>query len=157
MDCRKFDLTLIEAQDLQDVRKLFKMKVYARVSIGSNQEAEKWTPPDKHGEVNPAWNYTMKYTIGDSMVCHYGTMLVIKLYCRRKLGDRYVGEIHAQMKDLFEHAQPFGGSASVCYPVQKGSVNSKGELKFSYRFGERVSIDKLFLAQGLADWAKCCS
>ncbi|XP_047307161.1 protein SRC2-like [Impatiens glandulifera] len=155
MDCRKFDITLIAANDLEVVRKVFKMKVHARISIGSNPETEKWTPPDKHGEANPAWNYTVKYTIGEAMVRHYGTMLVIKLYCRRKLGDKYVGEIHAQMKDLFEHAQMYGGSASVCYPVQKGSVNSKGELRFSYRFGECVSVDTMLLAEGIADWAKC--
>ncbi|XP_047314138.1 protein SRC2 homolog [Impatiens glandulifera] len=155
MNCRKFDLTLIGANDLEVVRKVFKMKVYARISIGStNSETEKWTPPDKHGEENPAWNYTMNYTIAETMVRHYGTMLVIKLYCRRKLGDRYVGEVHADMRDLYEHAQLYGGSAAMCYPVKKGSVSSKGELRFSCRFGECVSIDNMLLAQGIVDWAK---
>ena len=93
MECRKFELTLISANDLEDVRKLFKMKVYARVSIGSNTETEKRTPADKHGEINPAWNFMMRYTIGESAVQHYGAMLVIKLYCKRKLGDRYIGEV----------------------------------------------------------------
>lgn len=160
MDCRNFEITLISANDLEDVRKLFKMKVYGRVSLGSNNnnvETEKRTPADKHGETNPAWNWTVKYTIAESAVQHYSTMLVIKLYCKRKLGDRYIGEVHAPIKHLFDYAVPLGGSALVNYPVQKGSVNSQGVLKFSYRFGHKVTIDKLLLAESIvhADWSSC--
>ncbi|KAL3513590.1 hypothetical protein ACH5RR_026307 [Cinchona calisaya] len=155
MECRKFEITLLSANDLEDVRKLFKMKVYLRVSIGSSEGTEKRTPADKHGEINPAWNFNLKYTINDSMVKHYNTMLVIKLYCKRKLGDRYIGEVHTSMKELFDYAYPLGGSAVVNYPVQKGSVNSQGVLRFSYRFGEKVSIDKLILAETIADWNSC--
>ncbi|XP_027093706.1 protein SRC2-like [Coffea arabica] len=156
MDCRKFEITLLSANDLEDVRKFFKMKVYLRVSIGSSsEEAERRTPADKHGEVNPAWNFTLKYTINESMVQHFNTMLVIKLYCKRKLGDRYIGEVHTSMKDLFDYAYPVGGSAVVSYPVQKGSVSSQGVFRFSYRFGEKVFIDKPLIAESLADWSSC--
>ena len=154
MDCRKFDLSLISANDLEDVRKLFKMKVYAKVSIGSNPETEKRTPADKHGEMNPAWNFNMKYTIREPMVQHHGTMLVIKLYCKRKLGDRYIGEVHSSMKELFDEAYAYGGSMVVNCPVKKGSVNSQGVLKFSYRFGDRVSLEKVLLAEGFANWIR---
>lgn len=153
MECRNFEITLISANDLEDVRKLFKMKVYGRVSLGSNMETEKWTPPDKHGETNPAWNFTLKYAIAESMIQHYNTILIIKLYCKRKLGDRYIGEVHTPMKELFDYAVPCGGSAMVSYPVQKGSVNSQGVLKLSYRFGQKVTIDKLLLAESIADWS----
>ncbi|CAK9138460.1 unnamed protein product [Ilex paraguariensis] len=128
------------------------MKVYARVSIGSDPKTERRTPADKHGETDPAWNFTMKYTISESMVQHYGVSLVIKLYCKRKLGDRYVGEVHMPMKELFDGAYSCGGSAMVSYPVQRGSVNSQGVLKFSYRFGERVTADKLLLVESIGDW-----
>ncbi|PSS00079.1 hypothetical protein CEY00_Acc24046 [Actinidia chinensis var. chinensis] len=130
------------------------MKVYARVSIGSNTETEKRTPADKHGEINPAWNFMMRYTIGESAVQHYGAMFVIKLYCKRKLGDRYIGEVHTSMKELFDHAYTYGGSAVVNYPVKKGSVHSQGVLKFSYRFGESVSVEKVLLAEGFTDWSR---
>ncbi|KAI5672259.1 hypothetical protein M9H77_12623 [Catharanthus roseus] len=155
MEGRNFDITLISANELEDVRNLFKMKVYGRVSLGIGTETEKRTPVDKHGETNPAWNFTMKYIIQESMVQHYNSILVIKLYCKRKLGDRYVGEVHTPMKELFDYAVPLGGSAVVTYPVQKGSVNSQGTLKFSYRFGPKVSIDKLLLAESITDWSSC--
>ncbi|CAI9112166.1 OLC1v1012560C1 [Oldenlandia corymbosa var. corymbosa] len=137
MECRKFEITLLSANDLEDVRKLFKMKVYLRVSIGSNPETEKWTPHDKHGEVNPAWNFTLKFTISETMLQNYNNMLVIKLYCKRKLGDRYIGEVHTSMKDLFDYSKPLGGSAVVTHPVYKGSICSQGVLRFSYKFGEK--------------------
>ena len=42
----------------------------------------------------------------------------------------------------------------VNYPVKKGSVNSQGVLKFSYRFGESVSVEKVLLAGVFADWSR---
>ncbi|KAA8538530.1 hypothetical protein F0562_028099 [Nyssa sinensis] len=108
------------------------MKVFARVSIGGDPETGKRTMADKHGETDPAWNHTMTYTIGASALQHHGVRLVIKLYCKRKLGDRYIGEVHTSIKELFDHAYPYGGSALMNYPVHKGSVNSQGVLKFSY-------------------------
>ncbi|XP_009627791.1 protein SRC2-like [Nicotiana tabacum] len=155
MDCRRFEITLISASDLEDVRKLFKMKVHARVSIGSNPNTEKRTPTDKHGEINPAWNFSMKYTISESMIQYPNDMLVIKLYCKRKLGDRYIGEVHTSMKELYEYAYPNGGSAVMNYPVQKGSAQSQGVLRFSYRFGEKVTVDKLVMAESVAGWSMC--
>lgn len=152
MECRKFEITLISANDLEDVRKIWNMEVYARVSIGCDLKTKKITPVDRHGLTNPAWNFTMKYTTGESSVQHHGLMLVIKLYCKRKLGDRYIGEVHMSMKELYDYAYPCGGSALVSYPVQRGCVTSQGLLKFSYRFGERVSVDKLLLAESIAVW-----
>nr|GMD74326.1 protein SRC2-like [Ipomoea batatas] len=152
MECRKFELTLISANELEDVRKLFKMEVYCKVSIGSNPRMEKRSPADRHGEINPAWNFSMEYTILEEMIQHPNTMFVIKLYCKRMLGDRYVGEVHAPLKDLFDYAYNSGGSALVSYPVRKGCADSQGLLRFSYRFGQRVSVEKLLLAETLAGW-----
>ncbi|KAL3641777.1 hypothetical protein CASFOL_012592 [Castilleja foliolosa] len=152
MDCRKFEITVISANDLEDVRMIGKMKVHARVSIGG-PDNEKRTPSDKHGEVNPAWNFTIRYTISESMIENYNTMLVVKLYCKRKLGDRYVGEVHTPMKELFDCSRASGGTAVLTFPVQKGCVNSQGGLRFSYKFGEKVMIDKLLLAESLAGWS----
>ncbi|CAA0818485.1 soybean gene regulated by cold-2 [Striga hermonthica] len=156
MECRTFEITLISAHDLEDVRKICKMKVYARVSIGGGGHGppanEKRTPPDKHGQTNPAWNFMMRYTISERMLESHNSSLVVKLYCKRKLGDRYVGEVHTSMKELFECSKGSGGAAVLCFPVQRGCVNSQGGLRFSYRFGEKLVIDKLLLAEGLGGW-----
>lgn len=153
MECRKFEINIISAIDLENVRRICKMKVYARVSIGNQPNSEKRTPVDRHSRTNPAWNFTMNYTISECVVEHLSSMLVIKLYCKRKLGDRYIGEVHLSMKELYEYAIPLGGSAIVNYPVQKGCVNSQGLLKFSYRFGEKISIEKLLIAESIGVWS----
>ncbi|KAG8378311.1 hypothetical protein BUALT_Bualt08G0124200 [Buddleja alternifolia] len=151
---RKFEITIVSAYKLEDVRLIGQMKVHARVSIGGRPENEKGTPTDKHGKTNPAWNFSMKFTVSESIVQNYNAMLVIKLYCTRKLGDRYIGEIHTSMKELFDCSYSSGGiSGIVSFPVQKGCVDSQGVLNFSYRFGEKVMIDKLLLAETIAGWS----
>ncbi|KAI3694910.1 hypothetical protein L1987_77893 [Smallanthus sonchifolius] len=152
MECRKLELTINSANDLREVRRVFKMKVYAKVFIGGNNEMEKRTPVDNHGQTNPAWNYAMKYSISEQWLEHHGTMLVVKLYCKRKLGDRYIGEVHQSLKQLYDYASPLGGSAVVWFPVQMGCAESQGHLCFSYRFGEKVAIEKLMLAESIASF-----
>ncbi|KAL8030914.1 hypothetical protein ABFX02_14G317100 [Erythranthe guttata] len=136
LECRKFEITIISAENLEDVRLIGKMEVHARVSIGGSPEKEKRTPTDTHGKRNPAWNYTMDYTIMASVLDNYNSMLVVKLYCSRNLGDRYVGEVHVSMKRLFDDVAGGGRSGrEVTIPVTRGSVRSQGALTFSYSFG----------------------
>ncbi|KAA8538534.1 hypothetical protein F0562_028095 [Nyssa sinensis] len=93
LECRKFQITLISAKGLENIRTRFKMEVYARVSIGDLKKTEKRTPADKHGETNPAWSHMVSYTIADAALRYHSLMLVIKLYCKHKLCDRYIGEV----------------------------------------------------------------
>ena len=93
MDCRKFEINLISASDLECVRKRFRMKVYAVVTIDDKQETEKRTPVDEENETNPTWNHIFRYTVGEMALNQGGVMIGIKLYCSRTLGDRYIGEV----------------------------------------------------------------
>ncbi|KAK2988366.1 hypothetical protein RJ640_007301 [Escallonia rubra] len=143
IQCRNFHVTLISASDLEDVRDLFEMKVYASVSFNEEPKTEKKTPKDKHGKTNPAWNHRMVYTIAEAGTLRYGIMLVIKLYCKRKfLPDIYIGQVQKPIKELFETAHPKGGSAETTMPLRKGSGVSQGELRFSYTFGEKIIVKK---------------
>ncbi|KAK2967955.1 hypothetical protein RJ640_002509 [Escallonia rubra] len=126
MECRKFEITLIFTIDLENLHRLCKMKVYARISLGNDPNTEKGTPIDQHSKTNPVWDYSMSYVIEESMVQHHGTMVVINLYCKRKLRDRYIG---------------------------KGNVKSQGALKFSFRFRDKFYIDKLLLAESIRAWS----
>ncbi|CAA2987407.1 SRC2 homolog [Olea europaea subsp. europaea] len=72
---RNFGLTLISAKNLPNVRKHFKPKVYAKVKFCGDKKTEKRTLADKHGESNPAWNYTLKYKIDESGIAQYGLQL----------------------------------------------------------------------------------
>ena len=156
MECRTFEITLISANNLERLTWLLRMKVYAKVSICGATEVQRRSPTDWHGGSNPAWNFTARYNLNEQQVQHFGTMLVVKLFSWRRLAcDRYIGEVHTSLKELFDIAEAGGGSAVLTLPVQIGSANSQGAVRFSYRFGERVSIDKMLLAESLAGWSHC--
>ncbi|CAK9158327.1 unnamed protein product [Ilex paraguariensis] len=144
MECKTFEIKLISATNLSDVREKFKMKVYAEVTIAGNAKTRKRTLIDKAGETNPTWNVTMQYMIGELAVQNEGIEEVITLYCKRKLGDRYIGEVRIPIKQLYEqHANANGGSANILtHQVQSSIGISQGELKFSFGFGETVTIER---------------
>ncbi|CAK9158324.1 unnamed protein product [Ilex paraguariensis] len=116
MECRKFDLKLISATNLRDVRKIFRMKVYAVVTIAGKAKTERRTPVDKEGETNPTWNFTLQYMIGELAVQNEGI------------------EVHPNVNG--------GGANILTRQVQSSSGISQGELKFSFGFGETVIIKR---------------
>ncbi|KAH7835103.1 hypothetical protein Vadar_022904 [Vaccinium darrowii] len=117
MQCRTLEINLLSAYNLEDVRKLFRMKVYAVVSIAGVPRTEKKTPVDYDGGLNPAWNFTAKFTVSELAVEQTGVKIAIKLYCKRTLGDRLVGEVQVEMTDLYKAVSEHGGSAILSYPI----------------------------------------
>ncbi|RVX01884.1 hypothetical protein CK203_019397 [Vitis vinifera] len=79
MECRKFQIALLSAQGLENVREKFRMKVYAQLSIPGNPRTKRETPVDKEGETDPAWNFTIRFTIGNQAVEYQGVVFVIKI------------------------------------------------------------------------------
>ncbi|KAL2503531.1 soybean protein regulated by cold-2 [Abeliophyllum distichum] len=136
MECRKFEITLISADHLPDVRNFLIMKVYAKVSIKGESKTTKKTPVDIEGETNPKWNFSMEYTIGEAAVQQEGINVSIKLYCKRTFGDRFIGEVDLPLKKLFEKGM---SDENISYTV---SGTPRGRLNISYRFGERIFVKK---------------
>nr|GEX03323.1 protein SRC2 homolog [Tanacetum cinerariifolium] len=120
--------------------------------IGGNRRQERRTPVDKHGLTNPAWHHTIKYVIDESGIHHHGSVLVIKLYCKRLLGDRYIGEVHKSLNELYNHAYQTGGNGAFCSAVQIGSAVSQGQLYVSYNFGEKESMEHLMRSYNISDY-----
>ncbi|KAL8030917.1 hypothetical protein ABFX02_14G317400 [Erythranthe guttata] len=169
MDCRKLDLTVVSANNLEDVRVFFgKTAVHARISINGKPETERRTLTDTHGKQNPSWEFTTTYIIMETMLQSCNAMLVVKLYCDRNAGDRYIGEVYISLMELFECAKYNGDeksskqvepadedncgrrSAVMTLPVMKGCVQSQGALKISYSFSDKVSFDQLLMADNVA-------
>ncbi|KAL2467688.1 Uncharacterized protein Fot_51232 [Forsythia ovata] len=136
MECRKFEITLISADDLPDVRNFLIMKVYAKVSIKGESKTTKKTPVDIEGESNPKWNFSMEYTIGEAAVQQEGIDLSIKLYCKRTLGDRFIGEVNLPLKKLFDNGISDENISCTVAGTPRGILN------ISYRFGERIFVKK---------------
>ncbi|XP_059631867.1 protein SRC2 homolog [Cornus florida] len=142
MDCTEFKINLISARNLKP-GKFFSMQVYATVSISDDPSSKKQTPVDDQNGINPAWNFTTVYAIDETAVRHDCTALIIKLYCQRWIGDRYIGEVHVSLKELYKRARKgCSFSNTVEYSVRKGSVFSMGKVRFSYGFrGTLVNVD----------------
>ncbi|KAL3839980.1 hypothetical protein ACJIZ3_024571 [Penstemon smallii] len=148
--CRKFNITLISAHNLPNVRTVFDNRVEARVTIGGEKKTEKKTPADKQNGLDPAWNYMISYTIGESGVIDHDLSVAVRLYTKRTLGDKFIGEVSMSVKELFESAS--AGNATLALPVKKGEEElTSAVLNISFSFGERVSIEKH------ASWKKVLS
>lgn len=137
MELRALELVIHSAKDVPNVRYLGKMKVYAKVSISGDPNSELVTPVDNKGETNPLWNYQINYILADQAVqLREGTAnVVIRLYCKRLLGDRYIGEANINLKSLFDYSQSYQG---LWRDVLRFDDNGTfGKLCLSYRFTGR--------------------
>ncbi|OWM74093.1 protein SRC2-like [Punica granatum] len=142
MEYRTLDINVISAKDIKDVNLFSKMDVYVVVSISGdpyNNSQKAKTKVDRDGGKNPAWNCPMKFTIIESAAQEGGLALVFNLRCDRSLGDKDIGEVVVPIKELLSSAKEDEKSMrTVTYQVRKPSGKPKGELHFSYNFGDVV-------------------
>lgn len=145
VECRSFEIKLISACDLPDVRHLGEMKVYAKVSVIRDLSSFVWTTAvDKGGKTNPIWNCRIKTSIPEKVLQQGGGgKVVIVLYCNRTLNkDKYVGEVHLSLKKLFDHG--LACENLECNVRRNNAEGTFGTLKFSYNFGEcTMKIDTM--------------
>ncbi|KAF5774209.1 putative C2 domain-containing protein [Helianthus annuus] len=139
---RALDLTIISAKGLNKVNLVGKMDVYAVVYINGtkNQDQKQKTPVDNNGDANPNWNHQMKFMINESEALQNRSTLVVKIKTEGMFGDKDLGEVHVPVKELLEGASTGGKPLQfVSYQVRKPSGKPKGELSFSYKFGEKTN------------------
>ncbi|CAA2983310.1 SRC2 homolog [Olea europaea subsp. europaea] len=142
MNCRKFEITLVSANDLSNVRTFGRMKVYAEVSIGGEPNTVKRTPADMKGETNPNWKFKIEYTLGEKAVKQGDVDLTIKLYCKRSLlSDKYVGEVNMSLKELFKKRKSSERTTSIKVK-RNDAVDPRGTLVISYNFGKRIGVPR---------------
>ncbi|RVW41914.1 hypothetical protein CK203_081554 [Vitis vinifera] len=119
MECRKFQIALLSAQGLENVREKIQNE---SLRPAFNPRTKRETPVDKEGETDPAWNFTIRFTIGNQAVeiprrrvCHQA---ILQPDPRR---DRYIGEVSLSFKDLFDGAVPTSEGRSSGIWVKKPS------------------------------------
>ncbi|KAG8369979.1 hypothetical protein BUALT_Bualt14G0069900 [Buddleja alternifolia] len=143
MENRTLEITLQYCKDLNKVNLITKMDVYAVVSISgsdNNSKQKTKTPVDHAGDANPTWNFPMKFTVDEAALQNNRLTLDFKLICERALGDKDVGEVNVPIKELFNSPAKGGadGKHIVSYQVRKPSGKPKGQITFSYQFGEKT-------------------
>jgi hypothetical protein len=156
MDQRTLEINVISARDLKDVNYISKMDVYAVVSISgvdSKQQPKQKTktPVDRDGGKNPTWNFPIKFTIPETSLAENHLSLVFKLKCERALGDKDIGEVNVPIKELLDSAGDGKSMKFVSYQVRKPSGKPKGEINFSFKFGE---IEKVVVPEASSSAAK---
>ncbi|KAL3514319.1 hypothetical protein ACH5RR_027036 [Cinchona calisaya] len=134
---RSFQVTLVSASNLQDVRNFGEMKVYAKVSLRKNSSETKWkTPVDMRNKTNPCRNCQIQYLIPEETLHQVdnGDMLLVKLCCKRSLlKNKYVGEVNISLNQLFAEAP---ARENVVYDVLRNDAEGTfGTLNLSYSFG----------------------
>ncbi|CAI8590093.1 unnamed protein product [Vicia faba] len=139
MEYRTLELNIISAKDLKDVNLFSKMDVYAVVSITGDpiNPQTATTHIHRNGGKNPTWNFSVKFTVNESLANQNRLSLEIKLISDRAVGDTVIGTVHISLKELLDN--PSGDSLrQVGYQVRTTSGKSKGTLNLSYKFGEHV-------------------
>lgn len=135
MECRPLDVTVISAKGLKDVNIMTKMDLYAIISIdGGDPRMTQRTPTDKDAGTNPKWKFPMKFTLDEAAAQGNRLSLVFTIMSERMLGDKVVGEVHVPVKELLD-----GEKKTVIYGVRTPKGKTKGEIEFSYVFGEKYS------------------
>ncbi|XP_009352335.2 protein SRC2-like [Pyrus x bretschneideri] len=140
------EVELISAKGLKDVNFFTKMSVYAVVSVlgGDSHEQQKTKSfVSQNCGTHPTWNnFHMDFTVDRSLVQQSRLALAFKLICKRRLGDKYIGQVVAPIKELYDTmANPNSTMTFVAYHViSKPSSKPKGELHFSYKFYDKVAV-----------------
>lgn len=144
MGSRRFEITVVSAGDLPDVRLIGRMKVYAVIAL--NGAMVGCTHTDEEGKTNPRWNSTFGFPINEADLRRPGLNIAVELYCERTLGDRYVGRTVIPVKSLFDR-----GLRSQCvlsFPIEGTCC---GRLNIRYWFEEKYPPSKRNESKGGGD------
>ncbi|KAF7150521.1 hypothetical protein RHSIM_Rhsim02G0009700 [Rhododendron simsii] len=139
MEHRSLEINVISAKDLKKVNMFSKMQVYAVVSISGEPRAsqQQRTAVDRNGNASPAWNFPVKFTVDESAARSNRLSVTFRIRCERTLGDKDIGEVHVPLSELVGSIED-GKLQFVTYQVRKPSGRPKGELNFSYKWGEKI-------------------
>ncbi|CAB4262729.1 unnamed protein product [Prunus armeniaca] len=151
MEQRTVQLELISAKDLKDDVNFFtKMSVYAVVSVlGCDPRSQQKTKilAVRNCGTRPKWNnFPMNFTIDEYLAQQNRLALLFRLVCKRRLlGDKDIGQVVAPIKELFD-AMADPSKCTMTFAayqvVRKPSGKPKGELHFSYKFSDKVTVSQ---------------
>ncbi|KAL1543870.1 protein SRC2 [Salvia divinorum] len=131
MGSRRFELTVVGAEDLPDIRRLGRMKVFAVVSVNGFTGT---TNTDRDGETNPTWDFPFVFNLSEAHLQRGpGVDAVVDLYCETTLGgDKIVGRAVIPVKTLFDRG--IKSKSSLGFPV---AGTASGRLYIRYCFEEK--------------------
>ncbi|KAF7846800.1 hypothetical protein BT93_L3718 [Corymbia citriodora subsp. variegata] len=147
MECRPLEVTVMSAKDLKDANMFGKMDPYVAVSLSGGDKrykAKQRTPVHKDGGTSPRWGHPVAFTIDEAAARAGRLKLKFKIKAEKTLGgDKEVGRVEVPVKELLEHQDGGdGGKPKVTgYSLRLPSGKTRGVLEFSYKFGERFTVE----------------
>ncbi|KAH6799933.1 hypothetical protein C2S52_000397 [Perilla frutescens var. hirtella] len=132
---RRFEITIVSAKNLPDIRRLGRIKAYAQVSLNGEYGTMHETSTDREGDTNPTWNFRFVYNIDESYLRRSGKDVVVKLFCERTLGDKLLGQVIIPIESLFDKGLKSHNALS--YPVDGTAY---GRLYIRYCFEEKEAL-----------------
>lgn len=147
MECRTLELKIISAKGLKKATLIGKMDVYAVVSISgaSGKPSKLRTPVAQDAGTEPTWNFPMKFTIDERAGFQNQLTLVVEIKHEGTFGDKEIGEANVPLRELLDGLKKEGKGETeqfVSYQVLTPSGKPKGTLNFSYKFGEKFTMDE---------------
>ncbi|KAL5782331.1 hypothetical protein ACOSP7_007360 [Xanthoceras sorbifolium] len=140
MGYRVLDVNVISAKDIKDVNLFSKMDVYAVVWVSGDSNKQKVKTTIHHDcGCNPTWNFPVKFTVDESLANQNRLSLVFELKSDRTLGDKDIGGVTVPVKELLDSPGDSKSPRFVSYQVRTSSGKPKGQLNFSFKFGDAVS------------------
>ena len=138
MEYRTLKLKMISARGVKDVTFISKLMVYAVVSMTGdlhNPQTES-TNADSVRLRNPRWNRSFTFTFKESLANQDRLTLKIQLVAQC-CTDKIIGTVDIPLKVLLDNPDNAGYELS-CQVWKKNSKKSRGNLRLSYKFGDRV-------------------
>lgn len=125
---------MFSAKGIKRVKQISKMDVYVVAIVSGDPRSVQKTPVHKDGGSKPTWNFTMKFTVDESLAQSDNLMLILPLLCFRHLhSDVDIGEVDVPVKGLLDHAGDDMSAKYVTYDVKRPSGKPKGKLNFSFK------------------------
>lgn len=73
-------------------------------SIGGDPRTRKKTPLHYSGGKNPCWDFTMSFSLDESLAKHNRLVLILQLKSKKRIGaDRHIGEVYVPVKELLDN------------------------------------------------------
>lgn len=131
MDSRRFEIRIVSAENLPDIRRWGRMKTYAAVSLGGSFDT---TNVDREGETCPTWDFPFVYNVDESLLQRPGLDVVVDLYCEKTFTeDKLIGRVVIPVKSLFDNG--LESQQSLGFPV---AGTPRGRLYIRYCFEEKL-------------------
>ncbi|GLJ55925.1 hypothetical protein SUGI_1200670 [Cryptomeria japonica] len=142
MNTRTLEITVISADDLENVRRLGRrMHTYAVVSTDDVCSQCASTHIDEEGGCDPVWNDKLQLSLSKGLPI----ALNIQIFCKTRYGKRSVGWSRVPLSEILNGFGPPHGLHCLSYRLKTRNGRPHGTVNFSLRFLQHINPPEFFI------------